>query len=129
MASLRRTALTAALVWAALGAPAAAFEVVKEGGPAARVMFLGLGSTERACGSFNLATGAQTIPYDPSAFGCSGYEQFVVIVRAPFGKGMAFIGELCTAIMAEGSRLTLTPTGATQPGAREFSCALESPPE
>ncbi|MDF1793860.1 MAG: hypothetical protein P1U88_18255, partial [Thalassobaculaceae bacterium] len=116
------------LVAALLAGPAAAFEVIKEGGPKARLLFLGLGSSERACGSIDLPEGAVSVVYDPRTFECGAYEQLVVIVRAPFGRGMAFIGELCAAILTRGSRLTLRATGATGHGAPEIVCSLQGPP-
>jgi|GEM_PF-4068967 len=127
MASLRRALVTAAFLAALTVTPAAGFEVVKEGGPEARLMFLGLGVSEQACGSIDLPEGATAMTYDPWDHGCGAYTQLVVFVRSPFGKGMAFMGELCAAIMTRGSVLTLHPTGATGPGATEITCTLESP--
>lgn len=131
MASLRRAALTGVILSGIhaglLAMPAGAFEVVKLGGPVARVLFLGLGSTERACGSIRLPEGEAVLIYDPWDHGCGAYDQLVVLVRAPFGKGMAFMGELCSAIMSDGSVLTLHPTGRTEPGAPEITCSLENP--
>ena len=127
MAPVRRAALTAALLALLAATPATAFEVIKLGGPKARLLFLGLGASERSCGSINLPVGPSAVTYDPTVHGCDAYDQFVVLLRAPFGKGMAFMGELCAAIMTEGSVLTLHPTGRTEPGAPELRCSLETP--
>jgi hypothetical protein len=128
MASLRRAVVAAASVaglLSGLSGPASAFEVVKRGGPAARLLFLGLGDRERACGAFELAAGDARMLYEPLLFGCGAYHQFVVIVRAPFGPETTLAGEWCEAFLTADTRLTLLPETAGDRIGPPMRCALE----
>lgn len=133
MASFRRAALSciagcaaAAASWLGTG-PAAAFEVVKTGGPPARLLILGLGSAEKACGSVTLSAGDGTLRFDPEAAGCDAISQFVVIVRTPDVGADAFRGEWCEAIVARDGILRLDPTEGGADLAPPMVCTLGPP--
>ena len=139
MASVRRTAVRDAVVRMViafcgcllLAGPAAAFEVVKAGGPAARLLILGLGGTEQACGSAVLPAGDGVLRFDPEAVDCGAISQFVVIVRAPDAGEDSFRGEWCEAIVARGGTLRLEPTSDGAGGVADLgppmACTLTPP--
>ncbi len=132
MAPVRRTPLilAAAVLTAVLGpagiAVADSFRVVKAGGPPARLLVLGLGDSERACGSADLPAGPVVLRFAADEAGCAAIAQFVVIVRANSSDGDSFLGEWCEAIVASGGTLRLVP-GPGDPGAAPMACVLSAP--
>lgn len=132
MASVRRGFVilgAIGLCVSALTPPALPLEVRKTGGPATRVLAVGIAGPyargHRPCGHVRLPDGDGVWSMAPTDYGCFGYDTFVLMIReAPTpGQPARRLVQWCEAVVMEHGALILTE--GTSPDAA-MTCVLPS---